>query len=409
MKQKQSLPLTGINVIELATVVAAPTVGRMLAAYGANVIKIETPPYGDLLRAMSKGHQLPATDYNNPLFDVFNSGKKTISINLKSEKGMEAFHKLLGKADIFISNIRMKSLVNMGLEYDTLKEKYPRLIYSHFSGFGLEGPDADRPGFDMTAFWLRSGAILDWVIPGSFAMRPTFGFGDLATAGSFLSGILMALYARNTTNHGTLVSTSLLASGIWCNATSVVNAQPQYGKECPLDRYHPWDPFSDFYECKGGEWIALMEKGYATDKVIFAKLFDMPELMTDPNLAALIIMRESDAVAGIVAKVEKLMLAKTADEWCEIFDANDIPNEKLRHFKEIYKDAQAWANGCFEEVSYPDGAKTAMPMPPILFSDYSRNGYTINGPVGEDTDEVFRSIGYSNEEIRDMRSKKEIL
>ncbi|HOE09169.1 MAG TPA: CoA transferase, partial [Treponemataceae bacterium] len=182
MENKKSLPLAGINVIELATVVAAPAVGRVLATYGANVIKIEAPPDGDLIRGMSKGHQLPSEPYNSPLFDVLNSGKKTISINLKSEKGKEALHKLLEQSDIFITNVRMKSLIRMGLGYDALKDKYPRLIYGHFSGFGLEGPDADRPGFDTTAFWLRSGAIMDWVVPGSFVIRPSFGFGDLATS-----------------------------------------------------------------------------------------------------------------------------------------------------------------------------------------------------------------------------------
>jgi len=409
MENKKSLPLAGINVIELATVVAAPAVGRVLATYGANVIKIEAPPDGDLIRGMSKGHQLPSEPYNSPLFDVLNSGKKTISINLKSEKGKEALHKLLEQSDIFITNVRMKSLIRMGLGYDALKDKYPSLIYGHFSGFGLEGPDADRPGFDTTAFWLRSGAIMDWVVPGSFVIRPSFGFGDLATSSSFLSGILMALYARTVTNRGTLVSTSLLSSGIWCNATSVVNAQPQYGKNYPQDRYHPWDPFSDFYECKDGEWVAVMEKSYATDKAIFAELFDMPELMTDPRLADLVTMRETDAVAEVVAKVEKIMLTRTAEEWCEIFDANDIPNEKVRHFKEVYLDQQAWVNGCFEKVSYPDGAETALPMPPILFSDFGRKGYETKGCVGEDTEEILRSLGYSDKEIADMRSKKEIL
>lgn len=114
---------------------------------------------------------------------------------------------------MFLTNVRYKGLERMGLDYDTLKVKYPRLVYAHFSGFGLKGEDADRAGYDMTAFWMRSGALLDWLLPGSFPMRPTFAFGDIATAAYFLSGIMMALYARGTTGKGTMVSTSLLNAG----------------------------------------------------------------------------------------------------------------------------------------------------------------------------------------------------
>lgn len=153
----QDLPLAGVRVLELATVVAAPTAARIMAAYGAQVIKVEAPN-GDLLRPLGTAHQLPAEDGNNPLFDLFNAGKELAAINLKTPEGMALFHRLLARSDVFITNVRMRSLEKMGLGYETLKEAYPRLIYAHFSGFGLTGPDVDRPGFDSTAFWLRSGA-----------------------------------------------------------------------------------------------------------------------------------------------------------------------------------------------------------------------------------------------------------
>ena len=200
----QNLPLSGVRVVELATVVAAPTVGRIMATYGAEVIKIETPG-GDGLRPFGKGHCLPTEDGNSPLFDLYNSGKKFTSLNLKTEQGQEAFHRLLTTADVFLTNVRYKGLERMGLDYETLKVKYPRLVYAHFSGFGLKGVDADRPGYDMTAFWMRSGALLDWLLPDSFPMRPTFAFGDVATASAFLSGIMMGLYSRNNTGKGTMV------------------------------------------------------------------------------------------------------------------------------------------------------------------------------------------------------------
>ena len=154
---KKALPLEGLRVIELATVVAAPTAARLLADYGAEVIKIEIPGAGDSLRIVGDMHQMPIEPDNNPLFDAFNTGKRLLGLNLKSAEGMEILFKLLEGADVFLTNTRMRSLEKMGLGYEALKERFPRLIYAHFSGFGLDGPEKDRPGFDSTAFWLRPG------------------------------------------------------------------------------------------------------------------------------------------------------------------------------------------------------------------------------------------------------------
>lgn len=401
----QNLPLTGIRVLELATVVAAPTVARIMATYGAKVIKVEAPS-GDLLRPLGTGHQLPAEDGNNPLYDLFNSGKEMAAINLKTEEGMTVFHRLLRESDVFITNVRMRSLEKMGLGYETLKEKYPQLIYAHFSGFGLTGPDVDRPGFDSTAFWLRSGASQDWLTPGAFPVRPSFAFGDLASANAFLSGILMALLGRQTTGHGTMISTSLHHSGIWYSASAVLNSQ--YGTMYPAERYAPWDPFSDCYECADGEWLAVMEKEYSRDKATLARIFDMPELLTDPRLTSLSTMRESGALVALSQKMEALMRTRPAHEWEALLDANDIPNERLRHYREVADDVQANANGVFDQVTYPDGKTAAMPTPPIRFSDYGRQVTQPSGGIGADTDKVLRDLGYSEQDVTMLRNKKAV-
>ena len=399
----QDLPLAGVRVLELATVVAAPTASRIMAAYGARVIKVEAPN-GDLLRPLGTAHQLPAEDGNNPLFDLFNAGKELVSMDLKTTEGMTLFHRLLARSDVFITNVRMRSLEKMGLGYEALKEAYPRLIYAHFSGLGLTGPDADRPGFDTTAFWLRSGACRDWLTPGAFPMRPAFGFGDLATANAFLSGILMALLGRQATGHGTMLSTSLQHSGIWCSASAVVNSQ--YGKEYPTARHEPWDPFSDYYECADGEWLAIVEKEYTRDKAVLARLFDMPELLSDPRLSTLATMRQSGMRSGISRRMEALMRTRPAHEWAALLDANDIPNERLRHYREIADDPQANANDVFDRLTYPDGKTAALPTPPIRFSDFGRHETRPAGVIGADTDKVLRELGCSDEDIVILHEKK---
>ena len=405
---KQQLPLAGYKVVELATVVAVPVTARMFADYGADVYKVEVPPAGDLLRPTGRGHTLPAEEGNNPLFDMYNIGKNLIALNLKTEEGKEIFFQLLSDADVFVTNIRMQSLKKMGIDYDSLKERFPKLVYGHFSGFGVEGEEVNRPGFDQTAFWFRSGAATDIGTPGSFPVRASFGFGDITTAGSFMNGLLMALLARERTQHGTFVATSLQRAAIWCSATAVINSQPQYGKVYPVDRYSPWDPFSDFYCCGDGEWVAFMEKKYENDRYIFARIFDLPELIEDPDLESLDAMRDSGKLQEVTHKLEKIMKSRPSDEWIRIFEENDVACEKGRHFKDAYKDPQARANGAFEDVEYPDGV-TAMPTPPLSFSEYTKRPFQKAGPVGQDTDRVLEKLGYDPDTIAALREKNVLI
>ncbi len=401
-----ALPLEGIKVVELAAVVAAPTAGRLLADFGAEVIKVEAPS-GDVLRKVGDMHCLPTEDGNNPLFDNFNTGKKLTALNLKDPKGLDVLFRLLEDADVFISNTRMKSLEKMGLDYASLHERFPKLIYAHFSGFGLQGPDKDRPGYDTTAFWLRTGAAADAVLPGDFPARPSYAMGDIATGSYFLNGILAAIIGRSRTGIGTLVETSLLNSGIWMTSPYVINTQPAYGHRLPEGRYEPWNPFSDYYRCSDGEYICPISKLYPKDRPMLAEVFGMPELVEDPDLATISSMKKAGKEPAVVAHLEQSIASRTSAEWVEICKQYDIPYELARHIKDIVDDEQAWANGYFIRAEYPDSS-TVMPQPPIKFSEYSRRSFRIQGPVGQDTDEILHNAGYSEEEIAELKSSKAV-
>ena len=151
-----SKPLEGIKVIDLTTFVAAPVAARMLGDMGAEVIKIEHPK-GDGWRGFGKGFNARFNDDENPIFDIYNSGKKLISINLKNTEGKEIMQKLLNDADVFVTNTRPDALKRLGLAYEDIKERYPKLIYAIVLGYGEKGPDAAKPAFDTTAFWARTG------------------------------------------------------------------------------------------------------------------------------------------------------------------------------------------------------------------------------------------------------------
>ena len=155
-------PLKGIKVLELGTHVAVPSACRLMAEYGADVIKIETAG-GDPWRYSGLNVNLTIDDFSCPVFTIQNNGKRLISLDLKTEGGRAVFMKLLENTDVFCTSVRMKGLAKMGLDYDTLKKKFPKLIYFHFTGYGHRGPDAEAPGFDIASFWSRVGARVGWV------------------------------------------------------------------------------------------------------------------------------------------------------------------------------------------------------------------------------------------------------
>lgn len=408
MEKNAAMPLQGVKVVELATVVAAPTTSRMLCAYGAEVIKVETM-IGDEMRRAGEFEMVVCEDDKNPLFTIQNSGKKLTAINLKTAAGKEAFLRLLADADVFLTNVRLPSLGRLGLDYDTLHACYPSLIYAHFSGFGPKGPDAAKPGFDSTAFWLRNGPLADWQAPGSFPFTPTYAFGDMSTSSVFLAGILMALLGRAQTGKGTFVTTSLMASGIWCNAIGVVSHQEPFGGARVNDPLRPADPFCHFYCCADGKYIGVFDNEYRRELPKFAELFGMPDLLEDARFASLEALERTDAVAELVTRLNALFRTKTSGEWIAYLEANNVSCERMRTIREVSSDPQAIANGYVQPVAFKDGLTVMMPCPPVQLSEYQTREYTSAGRLGKDTDEVFRALGYSDAQIAEMRAEGSII
>ncbi len=403
MNKIGKMPLEGIKVVELATVVAAPTTSRMLCAYGAEVIKVETL-FGDEMRRSGKTEMTPYEDYKNPLFTIHNSNKKLISINFKTEEGKEALMKLIEDADVFISNVREASLRRQGLDYETLSERFPRLIYAHFSGYGPRGPVASNPGFDSTAFWLRSGPMADWQVKDSFPFVPTYAFGDMSTSSVLLSGIVMALFAREKNGLGTKVETSLFASGIWCNAVGIVSTQFERKHPNP-DQFYPSDPFDNYYKCSDGKWIGIYVNEYARDKEKFAKVLGMEDIIDDPRYDDIDTLQMSGVMPEAVTRVNEIFIKKSSAEWREYLSQNSISCEVMQAACEVSQDAQAIENSYVEELEYADGLKVMMPCPPIHFSHYERKPYEPTGEIGRNTTEVFQNLGYNPEEIEQLKEK----
>jgi crotonobetainyl-CoA:carnitine CoA-transferase CaiB-like acyl-CoA transferase len=405
MSTEKKMALSGIKVVELGTHVVVPTAARIMADCGAEVIKIENLD-GEEWRFIGKNNGLPTADDENALFTNRNSNKKLIALDLKTESGKEAVFKLLSGADVFITNVRLKALTKMGLNYEALSEKFPQLVYGHFTGFGYEGPDCDRPGFDMAAFWARSGALADWANIGEFPSKPIGAFGDSAAANFILTGVLMALFAREKNKRGTLVSTSLFGSAIWLSSLGIITAQEPYNTPYPASRYKPAVPLSHIYECKDHNFIIMTVLDYEGRRDATFKMIGMDKYLDDPRFDTLANTKKN--LEEFTRIVNSHFMTKTRDEWAEIFNQNGVVYEKLMHYREIPQDPQALANRYLEDVTFPSGTTIKMPHYPVVFSEYNVKDVAPAGSIGRDTGEVLSKAGYTDEKIQSMLAEKAI-
>lgn len=231
----------------------------------------------------------------------------------------------------------------------------------------------------------------------------------MATSSAFFSGILMAVIGREKTGEGTFVSTSLMASGIWCNAIGVVSHQKQFAGDRVNDPLRPSDPFSHFYKCGDGRYIGIFDNEYCRDLPKFARLLGIEDILDDPRCATLEAIASTDAVVEVVTRLNEIFLTKPSAEWIKLLEENNISCELMRRLSDVGSDEQAIANGFVEEVEFKDGLKVMMPCPPVKFSNYATRPYTPAGVLGADTDSVFAELGYSAEDIARMRENKAII
>ena len=399
------LPLEGNTVIELGTHVVVPNAGRYLADWGARVIKIEVPS-GEEWRKVGPSYCTPMTDEENPLFQEQNANKELIALNLKSPEGKAAFVRLIEKADVFISNVRMKSLAKMGLDYESVKEFNENIIYAHFTGYGNEGEESGKPGFDMSTFWARSGAMRDWSDPHGFPFKPPGGFGDAATSASFTCGILAAMLGRQASGKGTFVTSSLHFCGIWYNQTGIISAQ--YGNKYPPSPMEARNPFTHTYKCGDGEYIITTVPNYEANFNRVMQAMGLDEYCDDPRYCR---RTEEGLFAGsnlrdFIGIMNARFMQKSQSEWMEIFSSADIACERLLHQRETAEDDQAWANGCFERVNFPtSGNSAAFPTVPVRFSEYKVGGMRMAGAVGRDTFKVLKEYGFDESELNEMKQR----
>ena len=397
--------LDGVKVVELATYIAAPSCARILASYGADVIKVESPK-GDDLRKAQVSYFYPAeTDTASYGMDVQNAGKKGLAINLKDPAGMEAFLKLLETADVFVTNNRVKALVKMGLDYETLHKKFPRLIHASILGYGELGPLKDKPGFDYTAYFSRGGIANSLMEKGTSPAIPASGFGDNYAGIALSSGVCAALYRQQKTGLGERVTVSLLDTAIY--GLNWLLGASNFGSEMPSTRKKTNSAVCTTYKTKDGRWIQLALIQYDNWFPKFANLLGAPQLLTDERFSTYAAMLNN--ITALVEEIEPLFAQKTRAEWDKLLTEADLPFEIVQTMNEIAIDPQNWANDsifkkeCDGKDIYYIRTPIKFTESPMLKEEEACHGRSPR--LGEDSSEILKGLGYDDATIADYLAK----
>ena len=397
-----SKPLDGVRVVELATFIAASSAGRFLADLGADVIKIESAK-GDPLRYTAPSEGRPLDMYENTTWDLENGNKRCISLNMKTPEGKEAFFKLLETADVLITNWRVQALERAGLDYETLKVKFPKLVYAICTGYGEKGPDRDLPGFDFTAFFARGGYFDSLRQRGTVPFNGVPGIGDHNVGMNLAAGILAALYQAKLKGVGEKVETSLFESAVY-NMGMMVQASNYEGiaQNYPINVRNGANPFLGAFRTKDDRYLQFCTPDYNMYYKKFIAALGREDLVENENYFPILTCQAKGLVPEVYDIVTEQVAQKTVEEWRPILEAADIPFALCQNWTEIRNDPQAIANDCFYDMTYDNGNTRRLCRLPVKFEEMGVPEYRRGPLIGENGPEVLKELGYSDDEINAM-------
>jgi len=387
--------LQGLKVVEWSTWVAGPGCAAVMADWGADVIKVESAA-GDATRTFWPD---TAESPGNPIFANENRGKRAIVLDTSKPDGRAALIALLKDADVFVTNVRPGSLKRARLDYESLKAELPRLIYANVTGYGLTGPEADVPAFDLTGFWTRSGVAHATIPPDQepFTCRP--GFGDHVTALATLSGVLAAVHERRRTGLGRQVETSLIRAGCYAlgwdysirlRYGQAVTAQPRDDRPGAL---------GGFFRTKDERWFCLASRG-PNDFPAVMRAIGRPDYIDDPR--CVLPITDLDVVREIRAALDAKFAALTLAEALALIQSVDVICAPMATLDEVVEDPTAHEAGCFVETPDGWGGRFAAPAAPVRFPA-TPTGPTGPAPkLGQHTREVLAEAGYGAADIETL-------
>lgn len=397
MSNTPATPLLGdIRVVELATMVFAPSACVVLAEFGAEVIKVEEPRTGDLNRGYHRLPGMPESELAYT-FEVDNRNKKSVALDLKTAAGHAALLTLIGGADVFVTNLRAQALARLRLDYAALQASNPRLIYAHATGYGSEGEEREKPGYDTISYWSRSG-IESHVFPyeGWLHQFP-FGAGDHPSGMTLFAAIMTALYRRQQTGAGCMVDSSLLANGAWANATLLQAqlANATFQDKRPRDNSYTFTNIH--YQSLDGRLLKMGIVNINKDWQSFCHAMELTGLVTDPRF-----LTQADRLAHmqeLIAIVSDQFRAREMAHWQARLEQQDIPHALVANYQEAADDPQKESNGIVVPLLHPQHGPIRTVSSPFQLSDYEKTAASPAPALGEHTREVLAEIGYDEEAI----------
>ncbi|MEX2159624.1 MAG: CoA transferase [Dehalococcoidia bacterium] len=381
--------LDGIRVVEMGLWVAGPSCAAILRDWGADVVKIE-PPGGDPFRglfASALGSAAPL----NPPFEVDNRGKRSVALNLEQDDARAIARKLIDGADVFVTNMRPRVLDDFGLDYETLSNANPRLVYASITGHGPDGPNRDRAAYDIGAFWSRAGVAASLTPPGSPLPQQRGGMGDHMTGMSAAGAVAAALFARERSGKGQRIATSLVRVGTYMMSWDVMLALRIGVPVIAYDREHAVNPIINCFKAKDGRWFWLLLLQADRHWPDLCRAVGREDLMTDDRFADIAVRREH--APDLVGELDGVFATKTLEEWGPVFDRENVWWAPVNTVNDVIDDPVAHEAGVFRDVEGPDGPLTFVASP-ADFSSTEAAPRGLSPELGQHTEEVLLELGY---------------
>jgi crotonobetainyl-CoA:carnitine CoA-transferase CaiB-like acyl-CoA transferase len=385
-------------VVDLASFIAGPGAATILSDFGADVIKIE-PPNGELWRNGNKIPPQPHSEVPYP-FQLSNRNKRGVSLNLKAASAQQVLERLAKWADVFIVNTPHSARKKLNLEYEDVAKWNPRLIYADLTGFGEKGPDAALPGFDLTAFWARSGLLYMTRDAGSPPTWPVSGSGDNATAVAIYAAIATALYRRERTGKGSYVTTSLLAAGIWSAAVFIQGALCSANFYGLHDRAHPANAALNVYRSSDNTWFVLV---VTPDKVpTIAKALGREDILKDPRFSDPAKLAQNRP--QLTSMLDEIFGSQPMSHWYEVLNSAQITFGAVHGPEEVINDPQLRANDIVVPLEGAGEKMTATISSPIQVHGVTKVAAKRAPGIGEHNDEVLQELGFTSDDIAGLRA-----
>ncbi len=388
-------PLADVRVVEVANWMAAPSAAAVLADMGADVIKVE-PLTGDVVRGLMRPPKLAegAVDIDHS-FQVDNRGKRSIAVALDRPEGAELVRRLVDRADVFLCNLLPPRQHRYGLDPETLLARRPQLVHATLTGYGLTGPEASRPGFDVTTFFGR-GAITDAMTePGGVAPNPRPAQGDHTTGVAMVAAILAALRLVDRTGEGQVVDVSLLATAAWTMASDLAATLVDGRSPSKRDRHHLIAPLANRFRCADDRWIVLNMpevRWWAP----FCEAIGRPDVLEDPRFGT--VRERFDNMPALIDLLDEVFASRPLAEWGRIFDEAGLIWGPASTIAELASDPQAAAIELFPTVEHPTGPFRTVAAPiRIAGADIRPRGPAP--AVGAHSSEVLAEIGLDEGEV----------